>query len=465
MENAVKWKWRVDESDEKDWGLPTPTPSPTPVAVAVAAPTPEIRPTSYEIKRGDALILIARKFGMTVEQIKAFNGLKNDKIRAGQTLKIPTLAELSAMAPPVKTKKKKAVETPDSRLSTETGTDLEKLRLQIFLDREQFSPGPIAAVPGPDFAKLMLAYETAHEDAKDDAALGAKARASLSNVFAHYKLRAEDFRFIAPPIAEPVQPRQTPGLRRAHAQKVPGRPPPLAPPHLTFEQMVSMKMLAYRSPWEFVAERFHCQESYLHILNDKLPSQPGIGADFIVPDVVPFEIEKALDSPIQPQADPGIQISAAAIGLSQLNIYRNGALIAMFPMSPARPGLHGRGSWTILNAIPRPRMATLQEERTELIKKISAPVPGTTPEPAPVALKTGLSSEQYLPPGPRNPVGIIWINLAKAKSTEALPYGLHGTSIPDRMNTTQSIGGFRLSNWDIARAVRLLPSGTRLDWR
>src|SRR5215469_10406376 len=100
MENAVKWKWRVDESDEKDWGLSTPTPSPTPVAVAVAAPTPEIRPTSYEIKRGDALILIARKFGMTVEQIKAFNGLKNDKIRAGQTLKIPTLAELSAMAPP-----------------------------------------------------------------------------------------------------------------------------------------------------------------------------------------------------------------------------------------------------------------------------------------------------------------------------------------------------------------------------
>ncbi len=32
------------------------------------------------------------------------------------------------------------------------------------------------------------------------------------------------------------------------------------------------------------------------------------------------------------------------------------------------------------------------------------------------------------------------------------------------MNTLESIGGFRLTNWDIARAVRLLPAGTPLEW-
>ena len=33
------------------------------------------------------------------------------------------------------------------------------------------------------------------------------------------------------------------------------------------------------------------------------------------------------------------------------------------------------------------------------------------------------------------------------------------------MNIEESIGGFRLTNWDIARVVRLLPSGTPLDWK
>jgi lipoprotein-anchoring transpeptidase ErfK/SrfK len=62
-------------------------------------------------------------------------------------------------------------------------------------------------------------------------------------------------------------------------------------------------------------------------------------------------------------------------------------------------------------------------------------------------------------------VGILWINLAKSNSTEPLPYGLHGTSIPDQMNIEESIGGLRLTNWDIARAVRHLPSGTPLEWK
>jgi hypothetical protein len=62
-------------------------------------------------------------------------------------------------------------------------------------------------------------------------------------------------------------------------------------------------------------------------------------------------------------------------------------------------------------------------------------------------------------------VGIVWINLAKAKSTEPLAYGLHGTSIPQRIKSQEGIGGIRLANWDIARAVRLLPAGTALQWK
>ena len=62
-------------------------------------------------------------------------------------------------------------------------------------------------------------------------------------------------------------------------------------------------------------------------------------------------------------------------------------------------------------------------------------------------------------------MGVYWINLAKASSATPLPYGLHGTGMPSRMKTQESLGGLRLTNWDIARAVRTLPEGTVLVWK
>jgi membrane-bound lytic murein transglycosylase D len=44
--------------------------------------------TYYKIKAGDTLGGIAKKFHVSVKQLKAWNGLKSDAIRAGKTLKI-----------------------------------------------------------------------------------------------------------------------------------------------------------------------------------------------------------------------------------------------------------------------------------------------------------------------------------------------------------------------------------------
>ena len=462
LENAVKWTWHVAQSDINDWGIDIPTPTPSPTSAAAATPPPESRPAFYEVKHGDALILIGRRFGLTVEQLKAFNGLKNDTIRVGQKLKIPTLAEVTVATPaPKKTKEKKSAE---AKASAEAGAEFDPLRLQIFLDREQFSTGPIAYEPSPLFASVVLLYESTHEDAKDDPSLIAKARVAVGNVFTHYKLKPEDFRFIEPASATPTaEPTQIHSVSHLHPAKHPIHPPAFHPLYPTYDQLISARTLVYRTPWEFVAERFHCRESYLHILNDKLPAQPGIGAEFQVPNVIPFEIEKVFDGPLQPQPDPNNPVTASVVGLSQLYIYQNGKLVAVFPLSPARPGLHGRGSWTVLDVIPRPRLGTLQELRPELVRK---PAPGTaSPEPTASPVAAALTSEQYLAAGPRNPVGILWINLAKSTSTDPLPYGLHGTSIPDQMNTEESLGGFRLSNWDIARAVHYLSPGTPLAWK
>jgi hypothetical protein len=203
---------------------------------------------------------------------------------------------------------------------------LDQLSLQIFLDRQQFSAGPIAGEPGETFARILLLYQSTHEDAKDDASLGVKARAAVGNVFTRYKLRAEDFRFIAPPKAETiVPPKRTPASVPAHLRKTSSKPTGTGRTHPTYEELTALPMLPYRTPWEFIAERFHCQESYLHYLNPKLPATPPVGSEFRVPNVIPFEIENTFDEPLQPQPDSDNPVTAAVIGLSQLNIYKRGA--------------------------------------------------------------------------------------------------------------------------------------------
>jgi LysM repeat protein/lipoprotein-anchoring transpeptidase ErfK/SrfK len=465
LENAVNWKWRATPSDPANWGLELPDLT----HLAQATPSPMVPAlgnqfTLYEVKRGDALFLISKRFGVTVDQIKQANGLSSDLIRAGQTLKIPpaghgspTPSARTAASPP------KAKTAKPARVESEA--ELNHVRLQVFLDREQFSSGPISSKPTAAFEKAKFLYQSNHEDAKDDAGLAEKAKAGVSEVFVRYELKREDFRFISPPRAETaVSVRAPTSVRarqsgRASGSAVPKKSPP------SYERLVATPMLAYRSPWEFVAERFHCSEAYLRALNSNLPAVPQIGAEFRVPNVIPFEIEKALDEPLQPQADPESPIIAAIEGLSQLNIYREGNLVAVFPLSVARPGLRGRGTWTILGAIPRPRLVTQQEEWREAARKPGPLFGSSTPTPTPTPIKRKLAAEQFLAAGPRNPAGIIWIDLAKSDNPDPLPYGLHGTSIPDQMNALESIGGFRLSNWDIARAVRLLPFGTPLEWK
>lgn len=51
--------------------------------------TPSGETTEYTVKGGDNLSKIARKFGTTVKEIKALNGLKNNNITKGKKLKVP----------------------------------------------------------------------------------------------------------------------------------------------------------------------------------------------------------------------------------------------------------------------------------------------------------------------------------------------------------------------------------------
>ena len=478
LEKALRWKWWVAPSAEKDWGFPIPERPALPAVPAIAPspsnPTPAAPDpaTIYEVKRGDVLIRIAKRVHVPVAQLKTFNGLQGDMIHIGQVLKIPNADELKAMAvpTPAPAKPAQAAKADPSAAPKPAGGASNDMRdsvtMQVFLDRASFSPGPITGSLGATYQKILHLYQTAHPEANEG--FLDKAKASVGEPFARYTLKDSDFRFIAPPKAERAATKAERAATPAPTAKRPakGKPSPAATPPPNYEEMTSATMLAYRSPWEFVAERFHCDEGFLRSLNSKIKTQPAVGTEFQVPNVIPFEIENVFSGPLQPPPDPLSPVTAAVVELSRIEISRGNELIAVMPMALARPSLRGRGSWTILDVIPHPRMATLQEVREQAAQPaVSNFYVGPKPEGTPAPEKPPLASEQYLPAGPKNPVGILWINLGKAKSTEPLPYGLHGTSIPDRMRTQESLGGLRLTNWDIARAVHLLPKGTPLQWK
>lgn len=471
LDVAVSWKWWAAPPENTEWGMPLPEAlRPKTPGAPGPAPTAAARPETYEVQKGDAIIKIARKFDMSAAQLKQFNDLKDDRIQIGQVLRIPTMEQLLTLIPPPPEPKKedagkkengKLVEEPVSEFDVdfEARNELANVRLQVFLDREMFSPGIIDGKSGATFLKISEVYQRTHADAANPALLKAKAEAAVKEPYTTYTLRADDFRFIKPPNEEPA----AVGNTRSSSTRKKATAPAPPPPPVMIDDLVAADFLGYASAWEFVAERFHCDEAFLHQINPQVKGTPTVGSVFQVPDVIPFEIEKALDAPLQPAADPEKPVTAAVVMLSRLEISREGRIIAVMPLTTARPGLHGRDRWTVLDAIGQPRLATRREPR-------EAPKPkpvtagdggGVSPEPV---IGSPLEKEQYLAPGPNNPVGVVWINLAKSNSTDPLPYGLHGTSIPSRMKL-EGIGGLRLTNWDIARAVRLMPAGTALQWK
>ena len=71
-------------------------------------------------------------------------------------------------------------------------------------------------------------------------------------------------------------------------------------------------------------------------------------------------------------------------------------------------------------------------------------------------LKHGQRSGHFymLPPGPRSPVGVLWIALNKKG------IGMHGTAAPDSIGHSVSHGCIRLANWDIVRLAERIKVGT-----
>jgi lipoprotein-anchoring transpeptidase ErfK/SrfK len=210
--------------------------------------------------------------------------------------------------------------------------------------------------------------------------------------------------------------------------------------------MAKLKFLPYRSLSELVAERFHTDQDYLRQLNagQKIDDLRA-GATIKVPAVEPFLIETIYPNPAQPEegAKPSLKSAETPQTLIRihraehiLDVWEGEKMIASFPVSVGPPENETpSGNYTIKQSIPRPVF--------RYDKKM---------------LKEGVRGEEawVLPPGPNNPVGVIW------NQTSQDGIGLHGTHDPDLIGRNISSGCVRLSNWDVVSLTHLLRPGTKL---
>jgi lipoprotein-anchoring transpeptidase ErfK/SrfK len=62
-----------------------------------------------------------------------------------------------------------------------------------------------------------------------------------------------------------------------------------------------------------------------------------------------------------------------------------------------------------------------------------------------------------VPPGPNNPVGVMWMELSKPH------WGIHGNPEPSQMRRVTSNGCVRLTNWDALRVASVVKIGTPVE--
>ena len=88
----------------------------------------------------------------------------------------------------------------------------------------------------------------------------------------------------------------------------------------------------------------------------------------------------------------------------------------------------------------------------ELRVEVLIEMPNYTYDPsrfAPTAETRRIENKLILPAGPNNPVGTVWIGLNRPG------YGIHGTPEPEKVGGAESLGCFRLANWNAEQLLKL----------
>ena len=194
-------------------------------------------------------------------------------------------------------------------------------------------------------------------------------------------------------------------------------------------EQAKLPALGYTSPLEALAERYHSSPALLQKLN------PGArftaGESIKVPNV----ILRDLDKPSTPTASVTIVVSKSASSLTVLD--EGGGMLFHAPVtSGSEHDPLPLGKWTVTAVSRNPTF----HYNPDLFWDAN---------PAHAKAK--------IPPGPNNPVGVVWIDLSRDH------YGIHGTPEPGKVGHTQSHGCVRLTNWDVLRLSTLAGPGMTVE--
>ena len=208
------------------------------------------------------------------------------------------------------------------------------------------------------------------------------------------------------------------------------------------EQQAKLPAMAYRAPIEKLAEMFHTTPEVLVALNPQGRLRPG--AELVFPNALPTS-----------RAYPGDIKLEWRQTLTNLNVDANqprGEKIVVDESDAVLRVLDGNGK------LVGQFQATMGSERDPLplgTWKVLAISPNPDWKFQPKILKTvsDSKSEQLIPAGPNNPVGVVWIDLSKEH------YGIHGTAEPHQIGRAESNGCIRLTNWDAARVALMVKPG------
>ena len=280
------------------------------------------------------------------------------------------------------------------------------VKIQIFLDNNYFGPGKIDGRMGEFCRKALVHYKRAHGMA-ETGAVDSWLIDQVPETYTAYTIPEEALNFVGETKSKP-------------------------------SEQSKLKRMHYGSLLELVAERYHSAEEFLKKLNPGMNLEELKPGDTVkVPNVLPFKVEDL--KPGFAEKNPAFANRKIYIDTKDrfLLIYDDKQLVAEFPITPGSAKLPAPlGLWKILG------IATLPVFRHDE-----------------GVLNHGEKSSTFynLPPGPNNPVGVLWMGLNKPH------VGIHGTNNPETIGRASSHGCIRTANWDAARVRELVTVGNTVS--